>query len=93
MRGIGIAGPIDDRLCCRSGIAMRARCARIDRPRATLILRGARTIPLLRTYLRLRMIMLPAIETAIPIPVSGCQRKPSKAAEMTSATMGTITPM
>jgi hypothetical protein len=67
------------------------RCASSDRPTATPMRWEDVTGP--APYLPRRMITLPKTETAMPAQVSGCQRKPSNAAEITRATIGTMTPM
>jgi hypothetical protein len=56
-------------------------------------LRDRRFTPGCRAYRRRRMITLPATETPMPAQVSRVKVKLSKAAERTSATMGTMTPM
>lgn len=67
------------------------RCASSDRP--TAILMRWEGVTGRAPYLPRRMITLPKTETTMPAQVSGCQRKPSNAAEMTRATIGTMTPM
>lgn len=77
----------------RSGIEKMIAWIASDAATATVMRRLVITASPVAAYLRRRMITFPATETAMPIQVRTCQRKPSNAAETTSATIGTITPM
>ena len=77
----------------RIGIRMSTMCTSSEMQTQRMNLREGARSHRARLYRRRRMITLPATDTAMPTHVSGCQWKPSNAAETTSATMGTMTPV